>query len=501
MAFSYKLLFPGIISTLIISHSYASPEQPTQETFSLNADTQSVSWGTNKDGLSENHIAADGNVKVKTNELELTADKILAIISEGVLRQVEAENGVDLITGSEELHCDSLNAAMSQDGKILKGSLKKVSGKAGQLLVFADGAELNSNTLRLKDGSATVCSLPNPHFALKASSMTINTLTRRVTARNVALQIQRRTLISLPYISTSLKGDKQSSFMPAINYSSGKGLGIRYPVVMPINNGMLVGSISAFEYQQPEILFSYDERIDSRGDNEPLRRLQEGGYPEAAFMPLINGSEPQKQASWFVSAVQNRPINVYDGDQNTIRVNYLDVGARYDTPLEHVGSLQSELRVGSIREEPRMSDSGRGSMQIRWISPSYKVAPLVDLHVGSEVRTIAYGSGESLNRITGQVMLEANPLSWVKYNLGYASAEETGNSPFSFDNIWVKREGISRLVIGKGTSLDVSGFWDFDRDEWYDVKVALKIRAHCIEPQISWSKKDRSVEFGMNIAQ
>ena len=196
----------------------------------------------------------------------------------------------------------------------------------------------------------------------------------------------------------------------------------------------------------------------------------------------------------------NRPVYLAQDNADEVRINSTEVGARYDTRTSKYGWMQGEIRSGSFREEPTMEDHFRSSGHVRWSSVPVKILPVLDYRLGAEWRAVTYSSGDQINRITGQFMLDGKPESWMEYTLGYASAKETGRSPFSFDRLTVKHEGIARLLIGQGTRIDARGYWNFDTSEWIDVTIGIKVRAHCIEPELIWSQKMQSVEFNLDIA-
>ncbi len=501
MTFSLKYSITGLLVTAAVSPVLSAPQ--SDEVWSLKADHQAVSWIENDDGSKQpGSVTASGHVSVNNRDMQLTAENLLANMADGIISQMKADGGVDLVTPSQELHCDELTATVSPNGKIINGSLVNVNGKTGQLLVKADNATISGNNMQLKTGSITVCDLPTPHYALKAKTININTITRRVTARNVRLMVWGHTVLSLPYISTGVGSNRNSTLMPIVTYTQGKGVGVRYPVVIPMKNSMVSGRVAVYQKDQAELVMSYDQRMDKTGDNEQMTRLHDGDYEQAAFMSVLSEAPAAKEtnASWFVTANVNRPVFLAQDNADEVRINSTEVGARYDTRTSKYGWIQGEIRSGSFREEPTMEDHFRSSGHVRWSSVPVKILPILDYRLGAEWRAVTYSSGDQINRITGQFMLDGKPESWMEYTLGYASAKETGRSPFSFDRLTVKHEGIARLLIGKGTRIDARGYWDFDKSAWIDVTIALKIRAHCIEPELIWSQKMQSVEFNLDIA-
>ncbi|MHB1460097.1 MAG: hypothetical protein ACYC1M_02275 [Armatimonadota bacterium] len=501
MTFSHRYSIIGVLVTLIITPVLSAPK--SDEIWSLKADNQAVSWIDLSDGSRKpGSITAEGHVSIKRPDMQLTAESLLANMADGIISQLKAGGGVDLVTPSQELHCDELTATVSPEGKIINASLTNVNGKTGQLLVRAESTTISGNNMQLKTGQITVCALPTPHYALKANTININTVTRRVTARNVRLMVYGHTILSLPYISTGVGRKRNSTLMPIVTYTQGKGVGVRYPIVIPMKDSMVTGRVAVYERDQAELSMSYDQRLDQTGDNEQMDRLQDGDYEQATFMsvPTEAPAELKTNASWFVTADVNRPIYLAQDNTDEVRVNSTELGARYDTRTSKYGWMQAELRTGSVREEPTMEDHFRSSIHARWSSVPVKILPVLDYRVGTEWRAVTYSSGDQINRITGQFMLDGKPESWMEYTLGYASAKETGRSPFSFDRLTVKHEGIARLLIGQGTRIDARGYWDFDKSAWIDVTIALKIRAHCIEPELIWSQKMQSVEFNLDIA-
>lgn len=501
MAFSKSSVFIGLMVILTQTPAMSVPE--IDKSWSLKADSQSVSWADKTDGSKQmDSITAAGHVSLNRNELQLTAENLIASMTDGILSQLKATGGVDLVTGNQELNCDSLDATVTTNGKLMTGVLTNVNGRTGQLLVRSNTATISGNMLLLRQGLITVCALPTPHYALKANSININTVTRRVTARNVRLMVAGRTIISLPYVSTGIGRKRNSTLMPIVTYTDGYGLGVRYPIVIPFKNSMLTGRVAAYERDQTELVLNYDQRLDNTGDNEPMDRLQDGDYEQAAFMPVVNDApaESVTNASWFVTGSMNRPIYLAQDNSERIRINSTEVGARYDTPTSKYGWMQAEVRAGSIREEPVIADYLRSSLHLRWSSVPVHIMPSLDYRLGTELRSVSYNAGNQINRITGQIMLDGKPESWLEYNLGYASSKETGVSPFSFDRLSIKHEGIAHLMVGKGTRIDATGYWDFDKSTWIDVTIALKIRAHCVEPELVWSQKMQSIEFNLDIA-
>ncbi|MBW1616440.1 MAG: LPS-assembly protein LptD [Deltaproteobacteria bacterium] len=182
----------------------------------------------NKD---KDQFAAKGNVVIKKANRLLTAD---FVTFDKKKMTASAVGNVIFITGEDKLEGTGIDINLANETGIVYDA--SLFYKKTNFYIKGDHIEKTSkNSYKLKQGSFTSCTGAKPAWQITGKNMKV-TLNGYGTATNIMFKVKDMPIFYSPFIIFPAKTERQSGFlMPALSYSSRKGVDITLPYFWAID--------------------------------------------------------------------------------------------------------------------------------------------------------------------------------------------------------------------------------------------------------------------------
>jgi hypothetical protein len=386
--------------------------------------------------------------------------------------------------------------------KTREGELASVHGEIEGIFITATSLQSDGNTLTMQDVTLTTCDRQPPHFLLSASQLSL-TSTLRVRARKVSLTAWGQRWATVPYLSRRVgRSEPGEPLLPQIGYSRRRGVMLSYGDLLPQRWGQVRYGVRLFTRHDPEIRVDLLRRLDKLGDQQPLSHLEPTERPGVSFLETVSTSgwrtlvrTESKQGVYF-SLRANSPVE--NLQRTDLYLGGVELGYQTIAPLGG-GSLESEWRLGRLRESPTLVTSTRAVALLRWQSPTVAIGRQFATDVILDARAGAYTSAEGYGWVRAQWGIYWNVGERVQAGAGLSLAATSGNSPFVSDRLETRREARFRIRWTANWEVDVLGMWDMEHHRWRDWQVAISPPSHCIQPRILWSYQQRQLQVQLSL--
>lgn len=449
--------------------------------FTSTAEDVEVGWDARTVSLRGNAELYGVSEQDPERWVRITADLIEGNLATG---RFEALGGVLMFTERATMGGEALvfNANTSEFQLRRGGLAVALDDKAAEPVYgFAYGRELYSQrvgerrdqVVHLVGARFTTCERVDPHFALEAGEMVLDTSTRRLQVRDAAVRLYGVRVPLLPYFWTYVGGGPGGSeLIPQASYTSRDGLALSWglPIAIP----------------QRQITTSGALRLTTR----------RGVRAELDMQGPLGGMTGHLRAS-----VKEEVLSDFEERSLVDRLPELALGNAWQTDLFGGTQLDAQLAVGWYKQrgaegEPDVSD-GRALASVRF-GHNYEgqrqgtgqwwwVAATEQLYFGGGDYTILEAGVGAGGRLTDRLG------GWLSYRYRY----HRGASPFEFDDVDVPQllSAGMRWDLDENWTLGASGYYDLDEGAVRDYRLELGRRVHCL----TWKLWYRSLTGGVGL--
>jgi hypothetical protein len=387
--------------------------------------------------------------------------------------------------------------------KTREGDLHEAQGEMSGLFVSAESLHSDGRMLTMRKVTLTPCDREPAEVLLSADSISVSPALR-LQAREVSLSLWGRKWVTLPYLSRRIgRREPGEPFFPQLGYSRQRGVMLYYGELLPQRWGQMRYGLRLFTRHDPELRIDLLRRLDDEGDQEPLRPLDPTERPGVSFLETVGtrdwraAVDTVNKRGVFLSLKANTPV------ENLRRTDlYLRGGELgYQTVASWAGGVvETEWKLGRLRESPTLATANRAVSIVRWQSPVIQLAGntgadlLLDARVGVYTGARAYG----WTRVQWGVYYGSQE-DRLRAGAGLSLAVTSGRSPFAFDQLETRREARFRVQLRGRWGVDVLGMWDIEHQRWRDWQVVLSPPAHCIQPLLLWSYQQRQLQIQLSL--
>ena len=174
--------------------------------------------------LDPDTLSMEGNVVIKTEQLEFWSDKAIYNKSK---KTITLEGSIRVLSKNLEISAQEMEAnLLDRTFYITETSftfMKKNFGGADSIRVYAN------EKVELLNTSINSCSLEDPAWKLNASNLTLLENGRNAVVRGVNLKIKEIPILYIPYIRTAVGKEKFSGFLSPSLKQGRDGLDISLP--------------------------------------------------------------------------------------------------------------------------------------------------------------------------------------------------------------------------------------------------------------------------------
>ncbi|MHB0912015.1 MAG: hypothetical protein ACYC2Y_01040 [Armatimonadota bacterium] len=426
-------------------------------------------------------FAAEGGVKSLHQGVTLTADRLEGSDATG---DVKATGSVVFTSESRTLIGDSF----TYNYKTEHGLATDARASSGGL--YFKGAELASEPglYTIKKARLTGCDREeHPHYYLSAREMVIEP-GKELVAKNVSLFLGGMKILYLPKYSVGLGEGGGGSKLPIIGASEESGLFTGYEFDLGSGErttGGLAVRLSAREVLQAGLMY---DRI----DDKPIfvrmsyRMPFYGGarpYLLVSRLPEVGvrfTSEPRLEGS-------REPLNLFSGSFEKVSDGKPKI------------EWAAEASIGRFAEEPTdVSENRLDARVTAWLTP-IPIGKRTCISPGVVFSTSRYGDS-SYDVLGFRVTLARQFAENLYGELSFAERRTSGETPFDFDRVELSRELSGRVQFPVGDFLiGVGGRYDLRGGEFFDAEYSLGKTFHCLQPEISWRKREKELSFNLKL--
>ena len=174
--------------------------------------------------LDPDTLSMEGNVVIKTEQLEFWSDKAVYNKSK---KTINLEGSIRVLSKNLDISAKEMEAnLLDRTFYITETSftfMKKSFGEADSIRVFAN------EKVELLNTSVNSCSVEDPAWKLNATSLTLLETGRNAVVRGVNLKIKDIPIIYIPYLRTAVGKEKFSGFLSPSLKQGRDGLDISLP--------------------------------------------------------------------------------------------------------------------------------------------------------------------------------------------------------------------------------------------------------------------------------
>ena len=386
--------------------------------------------------------------------------------------------------------------------KTLQGELSDVRGEIEGIFITANALQSDGNTLNMQEVTLTTCDQQTPHFLLSARQLSLSR-DLRLRARTVSLIAWGRKWATLPYLSRRIgRREPGEPLLPQIGFSRRRGVMLSYGELLSQRWGQVRYGARLFTRHDPEIRVDLLRRLDKGGDQEPLPHLEPTERPGVSFLETVSASSwrtlvrTESKQGVYLSLRANSPVE--NLQRTDLYLRGVELGYQTVTPLGG-GLLETEWKLGRLRESPTLVTASRAVALMRWQSPILRIGRQFGTDVILDARAGAYTGAEGYSWVRAQWGIYWNAGERLQAGAGLALAATSGSSPFVSDRLETRREARFRLQWTGDWGVDVLGMWDVERRGWRDWQVAVSPPSHCIQPRILWSYQQRQLQVQLSL--
>jgi len=465
----------------------SAPTSAEQETWQLLA--QRV------EALGFQRFVAEGDAEIGWGNRRVRAQRVEADLQTG---WVTATGGVTLCDERGTLHASHLRFNL----KTRQGELADARGEIEGLYVTAIKLQSDGNSLTMQEVTLTTCDSTSPHLLLSASQLSLSSALR-IRARRVSLVAWGRRWVTLPYLSRQIgRRAPGESLLPEIGFSPQRGVMLSYGDLLPQRWGQARYLIRVFTQHDPEFRVDLLRRLDALGDQEPLRHLEPTERPASSFLETVQmprwkvSADAKAKQAVFISLRWNSPVE--NLQRTDLYIDGLELG--YQTVAPWIGGLlETEWKLGRLRETPTRRTSARAVALLRWQSPPVRLGKHLATDVVVDARAGIYSRAQSYRWARAQWDIYWEATERLQLGAGLSLAATVGDTPFASDQLETRREARFRIRWTGEWGVDVLGVWDAENYRWRDWQVALSPPMHCVQPRILWSSQQRQLQLQLSL--
>ncbi|HOC30679.1 MAG: LPS-assembly protein LptD [Armatimonadetes bacterium] len=404
-------------------------------------------------------VQASGNVVVtvtavtpdgRTETAVMRADSVSADFNAG---RVVAQGGVSAEYGGQTIRGQSL----SYDWVARSGTVHQVITRVEGVNFRGERLEYSPNLQTMYNVEVSTCGTERPDYRFLAGRVQVKH-PLGLALSNVTLELFGRRILSFPHIEYGRKarprGGTNRLPIPMPGYSEASGFTFTQPI--PIGPG-----------------WSAELEATSRAGWRGGVSWEAGG----AVRPYVDADWKQEQS------VRDR--------EPTLVSRVPEVGVRYGEK-----NLLT-FSVGRIREHETRLTATRAEADVK--IPLVARNGRTSWRVSLEGIAASYSTGDSRASLT-------TIAAWKRGNgdfyreFGFRKTVSTGDTPFMFDEVWLRNELFGGFRTGYGNNrIEVAVRYDTSRERMYDTEIALSRRIRCVEPEIRYSTRKESVSVGVRV--
>lgn len=428
---------------------------------------------------------------------------------------IKACGGVVFRQGSKTLFASEL----AYDYDTQNGTMVQAQYNESPVKMMSREINVVNGDMHMLSASATTCDKPNPDYHISAKEI-ILTRDKVLKAKGVTLWLGKTKIISLPVLTTSLKGGRQTrSFFPQPGYNRKDGFTMGLGIPLVDNEKFLSDLFTKYTTRRSFQVRSTSEYLlsgKSDGVLLPVKTLAETELRDRA--PLIpqrrdtdidiDTTVPnEKQLRLFLDASSKERI--YDIQNDDLLLNKEpEIGLRYIVP---------GLRLSNDNDIPGLHSEGKlswGRFKENWNPRTYQrvdgrifLAPtLAKLRNNWYIMPVAlgrashYDNGDNYYSLGLGADLTKVLAPGTFGTLRYINHLVSGRTPLQFDNVDVRSE--LQTILQYRTKSDLYALalrYDLDNSELYDWQVTYGHTFHCLEPRISWRNRFSLIHLDVKV--
>jgi hypothetical protein len=162
-------------------------------------------------------------------------------------------------------------------------------------------------------------------------------------------------------------------------------------------------------------------------------------------------------------------------------------------------SLNAQLRYGAIHERLSVDEHHRAEFLGTALSPEVSLGRNLTFGLRADLGVFT-GEGTDFGWLRPMATVVARPSKELTLGLAYFRAQEWGTPLFTSDRLYSKKGLHFRVDLDfKATDISVLLKYDFDRQELYDIEVALEQVMPVITPFFSYRQVPGTFAFGFKL--
>lgn len=365
-----------------------------------------------------------------------------------------------LITGSDlEYSLQTRSGTFSNASALVQGLILR----GAQISVQEKG-------FSVKDGLVTACDLEQPHFALRAKSIRVDSNGKGV-AENISLTLGKTTILRVNRAAINVSGGPGSSGVeiPRLGRSHLSGYYLSWPLSYPLG----LNSVLLLEPQlATKVGF---KALATVRRNTPFTPFARWFYKEE-----LTGRRPKR-------------VLVTRAPEAGFLLEKGALGRPFDI-------LTGEASIGWFKERTTGVNSSRIGLSLFLGEPARPTIGKWKFAVVPGVRAVHYGTGDDYRdlslALTAARMIGRR--DWLK--LGFVKHFTAGRTPFVFDEAYLPVELNQELQIYRGGySFEISTRYDVEQRRLFDVRLGLGKVLHCLEPRVVWRGRLRELALEVRV--
>jgi LPS-assembly protein len=434
--------------------------------------------------------AANGNAALTFEKVRLRAD---AITANRVTGDVVAVGHLALSQDGRRLQGDHLQYNFHTDEGVLTNARVVEQG----VIVRGEAIEFSPDRLVARQASFTTCTKETPDYSLSADTITLTAggtdrrgrpVSGRLALNRARINYHGRRLFSLRNyaIPVGRIQQRQATLVPTTGFSRGDGLYTSW--------------VSSFS--RPTSATSADLN---------LRLTTARGW--RGYLQVIRPSDPFDLFAGYTRREEVRETELHEDQFTFSTADVLvdrapECGVKVlDLPVRHSLRLRGDLRYGSYTEfdaesGEELQSANRFAVSALLETGKYPIAPTVALSGATGLRLSTYSTDDRfrIGFLRGTVAFtrsEDNRLS-----LSYIHRPTSGQTPFLFDAVEVRREllGDLRYRLSPAWRMRVLEAYDLEEGRARDMSLAVTRTIHCLDYTVGWKQLSRGVFFAINLA-
>ena len=405
-------------------------------------------------------VFAKGNVVVTQNDVKLTTELLNGNTKQSLVwtdsPATVTQPGVNLVgTGLEFNYKDNT------------GNIDKISGKINKQFVTGQKAQLlSTNELIINNGTMTACPAKVPDYHVSAEKIEMWPGEKMI-AYNAKFWIKDKVIFSLPKYQTSLKKDEGESQFPRIGYDSDDGIYISQYLEVPVADKLAVYGDIAY-------------------------------YSKRGFEPVYG----------LVSRNKNFTINAFQGEFENGDDEWIKKEPEIEFKLnpQRLGNsgLTANFSASNGKWKEGAVSGWRQDYKLYLSADPIRLSNVFSLKLGTGFEKINYGYNDTTNDIWHfDAFLNAKPNDKLNMWTGYSYRNQSGVSPYEYDEIDTPRELTSGFSykIDRLNGIKVNTSYDLDSHRFEDIDYTWQRNLHCWDAEITYREKRDQVKVKISTAK